>query len=197
MSEEALSANAYTYAYCLFCYTGYEERAAQEIRKQCPGVYALPIFQEKHRSQNGKRTIVKEVMLPGYLFLFTDKPLFNTRSIRNSKTLKLLKDGEGIAALYGENLSYARWVLRYDGLIGTSKAARIGSRIKVIEGPLKDLEGCIKEVSKKNRNGRVEMTFMNRKISVWLPFEWVQETDSPGIALRSIPGAERKEEGAV
>jgi transcription antitermination factor NusG len=114
-------------------------------------------------------------MLPGYVFIFADGCKNIKRISLNSNVLRLLRDTDGVYELYGENLEYARWVLQYDGLIKCSKAIRLGSRIKVTDGPLKDYEGHIKEVSKKNRNGRVELVFMGRTLSVWLPFEWVEE----------------------
>lgn len=172
----------YSKTYCLFCSSGHEEKVAQHINSQYENVLALPVFQVKHRSEKGVKTLVKEVMLPGYVFVYSSDTIPMTQILLNSKTLKFLKDSEGTYELYGGNLEYAQWVLRYNGIIGCSKAVRIGSRIKVIDGPLKDYEGYIKEVSKKNRNARIEMMFMGRMISAWLPFEWVEDAlQTPAI----------------
>ena len=163
------------HAYCLFCRVGQEEKVAQTINEPHKDILALPVLQEKHRSKNGIRSIVKQVMLPGYVFVYSCSNVVNERIMYSSKVLRFLHDTEGNYDLSGSDLEYAKWVLRYNGLIGCSKAVRLGSRVKVIEGPLKDYEGHIKEISKKNRNGRVEIDFMGRLLSVWLPFEWVEE----------------------
>lgn len=168
-------------AYCLFCRVGYEEKVAQTITMQNTNILALPVLQEKHQSKNGTRTLIKQVMLPGYVFIYANYPIEMKYILCDSKALRFLKDTEGCCELYGENLKYAKWVLRYNGLLECSKAMRLGSRVKIIEGPLKDYEGYIREISKKNRNGRIEMTFMGQTISAWLPFEWVEE------GLPSIP----------
>lgn len=169
--------NDYRKVFCVFCQAGYEEKVAAEIMKKNDSILALPVLQEKHRSQNGVRTIVKQVMLPGYIFIFSNENISEALFLRKSKVLRFLKDTEGTSELYGDNLKYAQWVLKYFGIIRCSKAMRIGSRVKVVEGPLKEYEGYIKEISKKNRNGRVEMVFMGQLISVWLPFEWVGQNE--------------------
>ena len=169
-------------AYCIFCSVGNEQKIANLINEQCSGIYALSIMMEKHHSKNGVKSIVRQTLLPGYVFIYSMREIPTERILRSSKVIRLLKDTDGECKLYGENLEYAKWVLKYKGMIGCSKAIQLGSRVQVVEGPLKDYEGMIKEVSKKNRNGRIEIAFMGRLLSIWLPFEWVQaneESDNP------------------
>ena len=166
------------HAYCIFCRSGMEEKVAANLMRQHDDLLAMPVYQEKHQSKGGVKSLVREVMLPGYVFLYSQAPQNNDRGlIRGApNALKVLSDADGAAELYGANLEYARWVLHYSGLITCSKAIRLGSRVQITEGPLKDYEGCIREISKKNRNGKVEIPFMGQTIRVWLPFEWVEET---------------------
>ena len=56
-----------------------------------------------------------------------------------------------------------------------SKAIKDNGKVRVISGPLYNLVGNIKEYSKKNRNCRIEITLFGRLISMWLPFQWVEE----------------------
>ena len=165
----------YKKAYCLFCRSGYEEKVAHAINRHHKDMLALPIFQEKHRSKNGVRRIVKQVMLPGYVFIYANKKVFMEELLCDSKAIRPLKDTDGKCELFGENLKYAQWVLRYNGIISCSKAIRLGSRVRIVDGPLKDYKGQVREISKKNRNGRIEVVFMNRALDIWLPFEWVEE----------------------
>lgn len=175
MNEKEYQHESYTNAYCLFCSAGYEQKVAGIINRRNGGILAMPVLQEKHKSENGARSIVRQVMLPGYVFIYSKETVHLKSLLYHSKALRFLKDTEGACELYGENLAYAKWVLYYNGLIGCSKAVRMGSRVKIMEGPLKDYGGYIKEISKKNRNGRIEMMFMGRPISTWLPFEWMEE----------------------
>ena len=173
-----ITENSWEHAYCIFCRSGTEEKVASNLMQQQDKVLAMPVYQEKHQSKGGVKTLVREVMLPGYVFLYSETPQNTDRSlIRGTpNALRILSDADGTSELYGANLDYARWVIHYSGLISCSKAIRIGSRVQITEGPLKDYEGCIREISKKNRNGRVEIPFMGQTIRVWLPFEWVEET---------------------
>ena len=170
--------NNWEHAYCIFCRSGTEEKVAAELIRQHDGLLAMPVYQEKHQSRSGVKSLVREVMLPGYVFVYTrDIPDDERKFTRgNPNALRILSDADGAAELYGDNLDYARWVMRYSGLIRCSKAVRVGSRIRITEGPLKDYEGYIREISKKNRNGRIEIPFMGQTIKAWLPFEWVEET---------------------
>jgi transcriptional antiterminator NusG len=168
---------SYTNAYCLFCSAGYEQKVAGIINRRNKDILAMPVLQEKHKSTNGVRSVVRQVMLPGYVFIYAKEMLHLKSLLCHSKALRLLKDTEGDCELYGENLKYAQWVLSYDGLIGRSKAVRLGGRVKIVEGPLKECEGCITKISKKNRNGRIEMMFMGHAIDIWLPFEWMEEEE--------------------
>ena len=56
-----------------------------------------------------------------------------------------------------------------------SKAIKVNGKVRVISGPLYNMVGNIKEYSKKNRNCRIEITLFGRLISMWLPFQWVEE----------------------
>ncbi len=74
--------------------------------------------------------------------------------------------------MYGD-LRYAGLVLDSGGVLGMSQAVMINGKTKIVSGPLQDLEGTIKEYSKRSRNCRVEIQMFNRTLSIWLPFEWV------------------------
>jgi transcription antitermination factor NusG len=71
---------------------------------------------------------------------------------------------------------FARWVFSLNGLISLSKAYREGDRVKVISGPLKDLEGNILRVDKRNQSGQVAIMFNNRMVKTWLGFELVEKS---------------------
>ena len=72
-------------------------------------------------------------------------------------------------------LRFARWLLGYDGLLSFSQAHREGDSIRILRGPLKDMEGRIVRVDKRGRSGQVLLNFNGREIAVWLGFELVEE----------------------
>ena len=160
-------------AYCVFCKAGYEEKVAKAINAQ-NGLTAFPVMQEKHKSKNGVKSVVRQVMLPGYVFVYTNSPIPTKHVFSNTKVIYLLKYSDESYQLYGEDLAYAKWILKYNGLIACSTAVRLGSQVKIVEGPLKDYEGTIQEISKKNRNAKIVITIADRIFNIWLPFIWIE-----------------------
>ena len=55
------------------------------------------------------------------------------------------------------------------------EAHKIGEKIVIVEGPLKDLEGQITRIDKRNRSGQVTVQFAGRQQKIWLGFDIVKE----------------------
>jgi transcription antitermination factor NusG len=64
--------------------------------------------------------------------------------------------------------------LEHGGIIGKSRAVREGDRIRVVEGPMKDLNGTITQVNKQRRRATMEFVFDGISRSVTMAFDWVQ-----------------------
>ena len=126
-----------------------------------------------HRSKNGQKYDVEELMLSSYVFLYmpNDKKPFEIKS--NYYSYKLLSYKNNNGKLMGSDLEYAKWVLENEGFLPVSKAKKVDGKVVLVDGPLKEMEGYIIEYSKKNRNCLVELEFMNQKTKVWVPFEWL------------------------
>jgi len=168
--------NAGYTAYCLFCKSGREVALAKELNEGYPECLALPFLRIMHRSRDGERFTEQDVLLKGYAFLYVPAysdtvPAFGART-----GFRILQDMDGMRALEGSNRHYAEWVLSLGGIVGVSKALRVGSRVEIVDGPLLSLhtEGYIAEYSKKNRNCRVQIDLVGNQINAWLPFEWVE-----------------------
>ena len=168
-------------SYCLQTAGGSEIELALVLNKLNSDVLALPFLKISHKSKNGIKTTEQKVLLPRYVFLYTppDWPLENLK--RNFLLVfGLVKNfSEDSRKLKGHKRLYSKWVLSSGGIIGMSRAIKVNGKVKIVDGPLIHLEGHIKEYSKKNRNCRVETTLFNRLISVWLPFQWVEEIKTP------------------
>jgi transcription antitermination factor NusG len=50
-----------------------------------------------------------------------------------------------------------------------------GERVRIASGPLKDLEGYIVRIDKRNRSGQVMLMFNNRTVKVWLGYEMIEK----------------------
>lgn len=84
---------------------------------------------------------------------------------------------EGDWRLRGADEQFVRWLFRYDGLLSLSQAYRDGDRIRIISGPMKDVEGRIRRVDKRGCSGQVLLSFNGREIPTWLSFELIDRID--------------------
>ena len=165
-------------SYCLQTMGGKEIELAREINilYKDKEVLALPFLRITHKSKNGIKSTFQKVMLPGYVFLYLpkDSKPFEIRS--GGVSFHFVSNVEkNDYILHGSDEKYAQWIFNSGGIIGMSKAIKVNGKVRVISGPLYNMVGNIKEYSKKNRNCRIEITLFGRLISMWLPFQWVEE----------------------
>ena len=170
-------------AYCFYVLQGQEITIVDEINNNYDYCLATPLTKMSHRSRNGYKFDIQEVLLSGYIFVFLpkDRDVFKIRSYKN--TLRVLNWKNDDGKLYGKDLEYANWILDVEGLLSVSQAIQINGKVKIIGGPLKNLEGNIIEYSKHNRNCKIEIHLLNQTINAWLPFEYI-DIDTSEINIR-------------
>lgn len=161
---------------CVHCITGKETDLAAAIRQLYPELRATAVMQTKRFTRQGVTTLQNEVILKGYIFIKTtsDAPIFELLELEDA--ISVLRYDGGEWHLCGDDAVYAEWIFRYNGVIRLSKAYQIGDRIHIVDGPLKDMEGQIIRVDRRNRNGQVALHVGGNLIKVWLGFELVNET---------------------
>ncbi|MCE5343005.1 MAG: hypothetical protein LLF96_05360 [Eubacteriales bacterium] len=119
---------------CLFCLTGRETALTETIEKQGFGLRGRVVCQAKRGTAKGMTRLQTEVLLREYVFLEADWIADISGAIPREDGDALLTYSDGDWRLCGADEEYARWVFRYNGLIGLSKAHRIGDRIRIVEG---------------------------------------------------------------
>ena len=165
-------------SYCLQTMGGKEIELAREINilYKDKEALALPFLRITHKSKNGVKSTFQKVMLPGYVFLYLPKDSKPFEIRPGGVSLHFVRNVEkNDYILHGSDEKYAQWVFNSGGIIGMSKAIKVNGKVRVISGPLYNMVGNIREYSKKNRNCRIEITLFGRLISMWLPFQWVEE----------------------
>jgi len=160
---------------CVFCVAGKEEAIAHRIEQVCGNVRTVVARQHKRKSEQGKTRIEDAILFPGYVFFEAPTGLEAVLKFPKENVFSVLKTESGDWQLYGDDAKFAQWLFSYDGLIPFSKAYQEGDLIRIITGPLKDFEGWITHIDKRNKNGKVTVQFCNREISVWLGFEIVEK----------------------
>ena len=165
-------------SYCLQTMGGKEIELAREINilYKDKEALALPFLRITHKSKNGVKSTFQKVMLPGYVFLYLPKDSKPFEIRPGGVSFHFVRNVEkNDYILHGSDEKYAQWVFNSGGIIGMSKAIKVNGKVRVISGPLYNMVGNIREYSKKNRNCRIEITLFGRLISMWLPFQWVEE----------------------
>ncbi len=160
---------------CIFCLTGKEQAVAENIQKNSPEIEACSIRRIARRSKAGRKYLVEEIVLPGYVFFrgpHTAETLFG---LPRENVLMVLTPNAPDWRLYGKDEAFARWMIEHEGLIDISQALIEGDRIRIASGPLKDFEGQIRRIDRRNRSGQVVFNFNGREVAIWLGFEIVEK----------------------
>lgn len=160
---------------CIFCLTGKEIAVAADIQRRCAQIRAIAVRQNKRFTHGGVTTLREVVLLYGYVLLEAPENAVLHEALKQVDSITILTDTDGDWRLYGKDEDYARWAFSYHGLIGLSRAYRVGEQIQIVDGPLKDLEGKISRIDRRNRSGQVTLQFWGKEIKVWLGFEIIEE----------------------
>ena len=164
---------------CINVRTGCEQKASSYINQFWDGAEATGLERVFYRSVNGVRHTEKQQLMKGYIFLRLDELPPSNQLHDIPGFVRVLKYQTGDWELAGSDLSFAEYVFASNGVLGVSKAYKIGGRIRLVEGPLKDYEGSILKLDRHRKNGLVEISCHGKRFQVWLPFDIVQPVDSP------------------
>lgn len=186
-SEDALAYG------CVFCRTGQEHRIAGDIERTWPNLCAHAVVYLKRRTTKGVVRLERAILMPGYVFFRAPRSLVPTRPYPDG-VLKVLCTDAGRWQLLDRDEAFAQWLFKNDGVIGMSKARRVGDRVQIQSGPLKDLEGMITRVDRRNRSGQVALNVAGREIRVWLGFELLPEEPVELVAQTEPAGEARHED---
>jgi transcription antitermination factor NusG len=160
---------------CLFCLTGKELIVANLVENADAQIRARAVRKVVRHTKRGVTTLQDDIVLKGYVFFEAPESINIFTVMPQGESMSVLTDSDGDWRLYGDDESYAKWVLKYDGLFGLSKAYKVGDRICITDGPLKDLEGQITRIDKRNQSGQITVPFAGRQQKIWLGFNIVKE----------------------
>jgi transcription termination/antitermination protein NusG len=157
-------------AYCAFCRTTLEEKAAMQINRLYGGagieaVAPVRILKERRR---GVVSQVRKPLLPGYVLIYSNERLQPSRMRTVENVLRLLCYPGGEYELKGDDLAYANFVYGNRGVIGISNILCQGKEAKVLSGPLEDCQGIIVRLDQRKQRVwmRVRFDGVEREISL-------------------------------
>lgn len=179
------------YCYCLFCLTAKQN----DMEKLISRVYPCMVVNTKITQKLWKRgtaKYVKHLLLPGYLFLYSEERLDLSEVSRFTGVIRVLKNEDMSYELRDRNEEFARWIYRNGGEIAVSKAVREGDRIRVVQGPMADFTGTLLRVNKSRQRAEIAFEFDGIERRMWLSFDWI---DAQGVGVRAGDEVFVSEEG--
>jgi transcriptional antiterminator NusG len=159
------------FVFCLFCETSYEGRVETFLRNN--GFNVISALVERNIYKNGKLVKEKRSIIPGYVF-FEDNKEPDWDKICEFKHIHYpLHYMDKSKSLKKNDLDFVNWLKRNNGLVKISKVMDIGKKIKIIEGPLKELEGNIVKINKKQKCIGVKIDGDGINNIIWLSYEHI------------------------
>jgi transcriptional antiterminator NusG len=154
-------------AYCLYCKSGSEHNLVKLIKKSFKEhlsenvaiYYPTRLMNQKKKGQWSE---VEQPLLPGYIFLFLPQeialPTFLLTQEKN--VYKILRYSDGTMALKEDDRNYAMWLYDHKGYLKPSTVIfEEGQLIKIVDGPLREMEGKIEKVDRRHRRVVVNAMF--------------------------------------
>jgi transcriptional antiterminator NusG len=164
--------------YCLYCESGQERKVNASLEKLAFRI--IPALAEQIVVRGGVSKKVTRHLLPGYVFFESEEPVRTAQwkeLCESAHVYRPLGYSNGSKELMGSDIFFIQLLLRRQGKLEVSKAVEEGSRVKIIEGPLKELEGNIIKLNKNRRCAEVEIESFGIVHKVWLSYEVVEETE--------------------
>ena len=172
---------------CFFCKSGKEIDVIRHFNATFPDGKAIMPTRTKIKRTRESVSTEQVPLLPGYVFFeiaekglsvpgFIDSTLTALQEFsRIDSVLKLLRYSDGKWRLFGSDNLFAEMLFKTEGNIGLSLAFfDKGDRIRIIDGFLKDYEGCITSVNRKNKTVEVTVNLQGKKVILRLGYELVE-----------------------
>ena len=157
--------------YVIQVYTGREMEIAQKCRdrvmEEDEDVF-IPMA-ERQTKIRGEQQIIRTRLFPGYVFIETTRIEDFYMRLKQIKAMtKILRTGETMTPLYGEEEAYLRRLGGADHIVKYSEGYLEGDKLVVTSGALEGYEGRIKKILRHKRLVVLEVPLLGRLVDVTL-----------------------------
>lgn len=174
--------------YVLQVAPGTEAKTEKYMLRILPSrLYGRCFYPIRHRKKkfHGKWKDIYEKLIPGYVFITTDHvedlylelekvPVFTKLLGKNDGYFSKLQDSdvEWLEKLMNQNnMTKGTANEDFHEVLISKVSVEEGGEVKIISGPLKNMEGRIKKLNLHKRIAEVEVEFMNRMTVLYLGIE--------------------------
>lgn len=158
---------------------GTEER----IKKQCESLIAenilegcfLPYYEEQKKYQ-GTWHVRRKILFPGYVFLVSEHLEELFEKLRQVIGLtKLLGTGKEIVPLTEDEVTLLKRLGKDDQVVEISTGIVVNGKVRIISGPLEDMEGLIKRIDRHKRKAVLTIEMFGRSIEMQAGLEIIEK----------------------
>ena len=160
--------------YVIHVKTGKEQKTIDDIKNYKHHESSFEIFAPYRKELRKYKGEFKEVTVrcfPGYLFVQTDDISTLFKDLYWIEGYTKILGREGLTEMFtplDENESRMIDILYSENTNRTTEISDIevveGDKIRILTGPLSNIEGCIKKVNLHKRNVTIEFSLMNRRV---------------------------------
>lgn len=175
--------------YVIYTKTGEEIRVKKFIdllidKNKIKTLIPRRLITERKNKQLKKKM---KYLFPGYLFVKTDMCNELYYEILNIPYfLKFLKDDLEPTEVYEDEIRIILNLMGDSELIGYSTGVKVGSKIRIVDGPLKGYEGLIEKINKRKERAKVRLSISGNANFVDLGLhiiENISEEDSSNLSV--------------
>jgi transcriptional antiterminator NusG len=162
------------FVYCISCKASFENKTELFLKNM--GYNVISALAERKIIVNGKVVDELRSVIPGYVFFENDNVLdiLCWKEICKMDYIYFpLKYPDNEKELRGKDLDFINWLKKNNGIIKISKVIEIGTKIKVMEGPLKDLNGKIVKINKRQKCASIKLDGEGLNQIIWLSYEYM------------------------
>jgi transcriptional antiterminator NusG len=139
------------------------------------GLSVIPARAERTVYRNGKPKKESRPLIPGYVFFESGRVPDWEAIVWFPAVYKPLSYADDSFALRGRDLEFVRSLMKNNGVYKISRAVADGSKIRIVDGPLKDYEGSIVKVNRRKGWALVKIAGEGIINNIWLGFELLEE----------------------
>ena len=165
--------------YVIQVFTGTEEN----IRLQCEKLIDtevlekcfIPYYEEK-KKYDGQWHVNTKVLFPGYVFLVSEQVDGLKEQLHRVLGLsKLIGTGEEIIPLSEDEVKLLEKLGKKEQVVEMSVGVIENDCVKILEGPLRGMEGCIRKIDRHKRKAWIEVEMFGRSMEMQVGCEIVEK----------------------
>lgn len=165
------------YMYCLFCNTNNRSHIAEAIQ-QLMGVKVIIPKILRRKWIHGSILDTIQDYLPGYCFLYADKPIHDFAMLLQLKDVyRILGNRDDGYQLSGSDRAFAVMLWSCGGVIGVLKAYKVGDKIMLAENRFGENLGKIIKIDRRGR-ALVRFNFDGVIMQSWVTIEQIESSEN-------------------